>query len=159
MFNEATYVSLLCSLLGGAEPELRHYFDVHGYDRPRNIRVDCETPTHVIEMGLDERSSSRDSVHQAVLAAHFTGKAPLVILIDRDGDEGRYELEMRFVTDLLDVAYVRCSAGFLESWSASAGLRTAPAFEADDLPSNPTASARCPLTTVFADSVQILPSN
>lgn len=159
MFNEGTYISLLCSLLGGAEPESPQFFDVYGYDRPRYIRVDCETPTHVIEMGLDEKPSSRDSVHQATLAAHFTGKIPLVILIDRDGEEGRYELEMRFVTALLEVDYVRCSAGFLESWSASAGLRAAPDGDADDLPSNPTASARCPLTAVFADGIRALPSN
>jgi hypothetical protein len=105
MSGEATYISLLCALLGGAEPETPQFFEVHGFERPRYIRVDCETATHVIEIGLDERESSRDSVHQAVLAAAFTGKQPMVVLIDTDGTEGRYELEMRLVTDHLGVAY------------------------------------------------------
>jgi hypothetical protein len=151
MPTEATYIALLCSLLGGAEPESRQFFDVHGYERPRYIRVDCETPTHVIEVGLDETSSNRDSVHQAALAAHFTGKLPLVVLIDTDGTEGRYELEMRLVTDYLGVAYARCSAGFLQSWSASAGRRAGRGFGEDDLPTDPTIAARCPLGAVLGE--------
>ncbi|MGP1356138.1 hypothetical protein [Roseicyclus sp.] len=149
MPTEATYIALLCSLLGGAEPESRQFFEVYGYERPRYIRVDCETPTHVIEVGMDETASVRDSVHQAALAAHFTGKLPLVVLIDTDGAEGRYELEMRLVTGHLGVAYARCPAGFLESWAARAGLRSGRAYGEDDLPSDPTIAARCPLDRVL----------
>jgi hypothetical protein len=160
MPTESIYISLLCGLLGGAEPETTHFFDVYGYARPRYIRVDCETPTHVIEIGLDERVSARDSVHQAALAASFTGKAPWVILIDTDGAEGRFELEMRHVTRLLGVAYTLCSAGFLESWSATAGLRGARAPGVSDLPANATAASRCPIGRVIdADRDVPLPTN
>jgi hypothetical protein len=157
---ESTYISLLCGLLGGAEPETSHFFDVYGFERPRYIRVDCETPTHVIEIGLDGRVSARDSVHQAVLAASFTGKAPWVILIDTDGAEGRYELEMRHVTEYLGIAYTSCSAGFLQSWSASAGLRRPRAPGLSDLPDNPTAASRCPLGQIIdATGTNFSPTN
>jgi hypothetical protein len=146
---EGTYISLLCALIGGAEPETRQFFEVYGYERPRYIRVDCETPTHVIEIGMDETASARDSVHQAALAASFTGKSPWVILIDSDGVEGRYELEMRLVTDRLRVAYTACSAGFLESWSASAGFRGAKRYGENDLPRDATVASRCPIGDVI----------
>lgn len=145
MTGEATYISLLCALVGGAEPETTQFFDVYGYQRPRYIRVDCETPTHVIEIGLDERESSRDSVHQAALAAAFTGKQPMVVLIDTDGTEGRYELEMRLVTDHLGVAYTACSARFLERWAATAAFRGGNDPAVDDLPTDPTIAAHCPI--------------
>jgi hypothetical protein len=145
MTAEATYISLLCALIGGAEPETARFFEVHGYQRPRYIRVDCETPTHVIEIGLDERASSRDSVHQAALAAAFTGKQPMVVLIDTDGTEGRYQLEMRLVTHHLGVAYTACSARFLERWSATSGLRQGGDGVGNDLPADPTVAAHCPI--------------
>ena len=157
---EAFYIALVCGLLGGAEPETPHFFDVYGFERPRYIRVDCETPTHVIEIALDERVSARDSVHQAALAASFTGKAPWVIMIDTDGGEGRYELEMRHVTRHLGVAYTACSAGFLESWSATAGLRQRPGPGLSDLPVNPTAASRCPVARVLnAGASNLLATN
>jgi hypothetical protein len=153
MPDEATYVALLCSFLGGAEPETRVTFDVYGYGRPAGIDVDCETPTHVIEIGLDERVSSRDSVHQATFAATLTEKRPWVILIDTDGSEGRYEFEMRQVTDMLGIAYTRCSAGFLESWATSAGSRRSRPYRQHDLPAEPAIAARCPLNRILEDGV------
>lgn len=145
MSLEATYISLLCALIGGAEPETPQFFEVFGYERPRYIRVDCETPTHVIEIGLDERVSARDSVHQAVLAAAFTDKLPMVVMVDTDGSEGRYELEMRIVTGYLGVAYSACSARFLERWAATVGFRQGADAEGNDLPRDPTIAARCPI--------------
>jgi len=145
MASEAVYISLLCGLLGGAEPETRHHFDVYGYDRPRRIYVDCETPTHVIEIGLDDSRSARDSLHQAGYAAVLTGKTPMVILIDRDGDLGRYEQEMRDTSALFGVPFARCSAGFLESWSATAGRSATRQAQFNDLPSDPTIASRCPI--------------
>jgi len=150
MSLEATYVALLCSLLGGAEPETSLEFDVYGYDRPREVRVDRETPTHVIEIGLDERVSARDSVHQAVFAATLTGKSPWIILIDTNWTEGRYEQEMRHVTEYLGLSYTRCSAGLLERWVATAGLRVRPTVGGDNLPSNATLSALCPMDRVIS---------
>lgn len=145
MASEAIYISLLCGLLGGAEPETRHHFDVYGHDRPRGIRVDCETPTHVIEIGLDDSRSARDSLHQAGYAAVLTGKVPIVILIDRDGILGRYEQEMRDASRFFGVDYARCAAGFLESWSATAGQSPARRMVFNDLPADPTIASRCPI--------------
>ena len=94
--GEVELAALLCAFLAGSETETRHYFD--DYDQKRYVRIDCETDTHVIEVGLDQKASSRDSVHQALFAAFLTGKKPMVVLIDRDGFEGRFEYEMRQVT-------------------------------------------------------------
>ncbi|MDG4647710.1 hypothetical protein P6F26_04585 [Roseibacterium sp. SDUM158017] len=149
---ESTYIAMLCAMIGGAEPESRQFFDVYGYARPRYISVDCETPSHVIEIGMDETVSARDSVHQAALAASFTGKTPWVILIDTDGAEGRYELEMRHVTRLLDVAYTSCSLAFLERWAATAAFRGPRTFGESDLPADPTVAGRCPLGRVAGEA-------
>jgi hypothetical protein len=91
----------------------------------RRVRVDCQTESHVYEVGLDQTSSARDSIHQAVFASILSGKRPFVVLIDRDGVEGRYEQEMRSVADLLDISYANCDAGFLIRWAETAGVRSA----------------------------------
>jgi hypothetical protein len=71
--GEVELAAILCAMLGG-EVEKRHHFAV--LDRVHYVSVDCETPTHVIEVGLDDRRSSYDSVHQAGFAASLTGKTP-----------------------------------------------------------------------------------
>lgn len=119
--NEVALAALLCGFLNGGAAELPHVFDNLG--APRRVRVDCETADLVIEVGLDRRASARDSVHQAVFAAALTGKAPVVVLIDTDGVEGRYEQETRIVTGRLGVAYANCSEDFILAWAATAGLR------------------------------------
>lgn len=118
--NEIALIPLLCGLLGGAEDEQRHSFVNNG--ETVSVVIDCETPTHVIEVGRDVRSS-RDSIHQASFAAWLTGKTPMVILIDTDGREGRYEQEMRFVAERLGVGYGVCSEAFLVRWAATAPFR------------------------------------
>lgn len=144
--GEVALAALLCGFLAGSATEERHYFDVYG--QKRHVRVDCETDTHVIEIGLDEKASARDSVHQALFAAHLaTNKIPAVILIDRDGYEGRFEYEMRQVTGLLGMAYVQCSAGWIEAWTARGGRRVVPVLD-NDLPEAGWVRSLCDLGAI-----------
>ena len=145
--NEVALAALLCGFLRGGAAELPHAFDNLG--GLRRVRVDCETADLVIEVGLDGRSSARDSVHQAVFAAHLTGKTPVVVLVDTDGVEGRYEQETRIVADRLGVAYANCSADFIVAWAATSGLRGP--VPGDDLPAATTARA-CALGKVTGQS-------
>lgn len=140
--GEVELAAMLCAFLAGSAEEERHYFDVGGMKR--YVRVDCETDTHVIELGLDGTASARDSVHQALFAQHLTDKRSVVILIDRDGHEGRFEYEMRHVSEAAGVLYLRCSEGAIQRWAATAGLR-ARADGTDDLPGPAAVGARCNL--------------
>lgn len=150
--GEVAIAAALCGLLAGSATETYHYFDVNG--EPRRIEVDCETATHVIEVGLDEKVSARDSVHQAALYAYLAGfeKIPAVILIDRDGKEGKYELEMRRVTGVLGVAYGRCHQYAIERWAATAAYRAVLDGE-DDLPGTGFAPAVCDLSAIMSPTV------
>ncbi|UMA63788.1 hypothetical protein LVO79_12185 [Roseivivax marinus] len=119
--SETEIALLLCGLLAGGDTEVSHDFDNLG--GRRGIRVDCETETHVIEVGLD-KTSSRDSLHQALFAAELTGKIPLVVLIDRDGEEGRTEYEMRRIAERAGVGYVRCAEHMVVRWRATQPWRS-----------------------------------
>lgn len=148
--GEIEIVSLLCAFLGGAEVETRHYFDVNG--QSRHVRVDCETATHVIEVGLDGTQSSRDSIHQAFFAAEITGKQPAIVDIDRDGLEGKYEYETRIVANSLGLRFTRCKLDFVVSWAATSGLRSAGLDKTlDDLPKETVVQSRCDLTGLNGD--------
>lgn len=143
--GEVELAALLCAFLAGSEEETRHYFDVNGMKR--YVRVDCETEHHVIEIGLDGTSSSRDSVHQALFFAHLSGKQPVVILIDRDGHEGRFEYEMRQVAPAAGVLFLTCSQAVITRWAATRALRDGYGERnLDDLPQAVTARANCDLT-------------
>jgi hypothetical protein len=109
--GETELAMMFCAFLGGSQAETHHYFDVNGLSR--YMRVDCETDTHLIEVGLDHKASSRDSLHQVLFYAHLTGKEPVVVMIDRDGVEGRYEYEMRQTTAMTGVNYVSCAQDFI----------------------------------------------
>lgn len=139
--NEVFLASLLCGLLGGADTETRQKFDNLG--DTRWVRVDCETPTHVIEFAMDLTPSSRDSVHQAVFASLKTGKTPMVVMIDTDGEEGRYEQEMREVTSHLEIAYHFCRKDFLVRWYGTSPFRPAKVTLANDLPPPEIAALQC----------------
>jgi len=146
--GEVAIAILLCNLLNGGETEVRHYFPNLGKDR--YVRVDCETPTHVIEIGLDGKRSSRDSVHQALFAKHLTKKTPMVVIIDTDGVQGNFEYEMSVVTELSGVAFGRCKKHFIESWAASAGFRDVPdTATIGDLPMGDVATRHCDLAGQF----------
>ncbi|WP_099826172.1 hypothetical protein [Oceaniglobus indicus] len=99
---EIELAAVLCSLILGGETEVSHPYSV-GYDLHR-IRVDCETPDAVIEVGLDKRSSL-DSLQQALFAASLTGKRPVIAMIDTDGREGPFELRIRTAAEMAGVDY------------------------------------------------------
>lgn len=146
--NEVGLTALLCNLLAGGETEIRHDFGNLGGTRV--LRIDCETPTHVIEVALDNKPSSRDSVHQAVFAAYLTDKRPMVIVIDRDGVEDRYQLELRIVTETLGVPFGTCGADFILRWSAASLYRALPNDkDLNDLPIEATAKTHCDLAGEF----------
>lgn len=145
--GEIVIAALLCNLLNGGVTEQRHYFPNLG--ETRHVRVDCETPSHVIEVGLDGSSSARDSVHQAKFFEYLTGKTPMIILIDRDGKEDRWEFETRIVAGQLGIAFGRCKAGFLESWSAAAPFRRLRG--GNDLPPLDVALRHCDLAGEFGE--------
>lgn len=143
--TETQLAALLCAFLGGAETETRHYFDA--YDQKRYVRTDCETATHVIEIGLDQTSRARDSVQQALFHAELSGKVPAVILIDRDGFEGRFEYEIRRVSKRIGLRFERCSEDLLVRWAATSAFRIAGLDkDLDDVPKTVSAQATCDLT-------------
>ena len=117
---ELVYSAILCGMLFGGETEVSHAYAV-GYDLYR-IRTDCETADEVFEVGLDKRSSL-DSVQQALFAAELTGKTPVVVLVDTDGREGRFELRIRRAAARAGVEYRVYSKSFLIRWRMTSYLR------------------------------------
>jgi hypothetical protein len=149
--GEVELAAILCAFLGGSQAETRQYFDT--YEMKRHIRVDCETDRHVIEVALDGTSSARDSVHQALFAAHLTGKTPAVVMIDRDGYVGRFEFEMRPVTQAAGVTYIRCAQDVILRWAATSGLRDTPRdHDRDDIPTHGNSAALCDLRILRTDT-------
>ena len=80
------------------------------------IRVDLETPYHVVEGGLDKRSSL-DSIQQALFAAHLTGKKPIVVIFDTDETEGRFEFRIRIAAEKAGVRFYRLSLRDIKTFS------------------------------------------
>ena len=68
--NEADAIAVICAILNG-ETEVRHQYSIE--QGSHYVQVDCETETHVIEVGLDKRSSL-DSAQQAGFAGWVSGK-------------------------------------------------------------------------------------
>ena len=120
MATELDLAAILCTLVLGGEPEVTHAYPV-GYDVHR-IRVDCETDTHVIEVGLDKRSSL-DSVQQALFASSVTGKIPMVVMIDTDAREGPYELRVKTAAQMVGVERQTVDADWLIRWRMTSWLR------------------------------------
>lgn len=117
--SEAEAILILCAMLGG-EPEVRHTYSIDDGEYP--VRLDCETATHAIEVGLDKRSSL-DSVQQAEFAGWLAGKEPMVILVDRDGIEGAIEYRVKIAARRLGVAYRSYSDDFLLRWQMTEFFR------------------------------------
>ena len=135
--------ALLCGFLGGSESEAR--VDFRNLDANTYIRVDCLTHEYAFEFGLD-KVSSRDSVHQAVLASELTNTEPFVVIIDTDGVEGKLEQEMERVTGILGIRFVRCSEAFIQRWAATSAFRPAGLDKSlDDLPRRASYDLTCPL--------------
>ncbi|MBV0914066.1 hypothetical protein [Anianabacter salinae] len=142
--GEVGIAALLCGLLSGGATEMRQSFPNLGENRI--IRIDCETPTHVIEIGLDNKAGSRDSVHQAVFSALLAGKTPMVVIIDTDGREDRYQYEIRRVADHLGIAYGTCSKDFVVAWAATSAFRDVPLDKSlNDLPVMASSRVSCDL--------------
>ena len=120
---ELELAAVLCSTLLGGEAEARHDFAL-AEDRS-HVRIDCETETHVYEVGLDERSSSYDSVGQALFAAEMTGKEPMIVLVDSNGGEGIYEFRIETAARRAGVPYVVIDLALLRRWQMTAPFRAA----------------------------------
>jgi len=118
--NELALAAIYCLMIAGGQTETPHGYSA-GYDL-HMIRVDCETPTEVIEVGLDSRSSL-DSIQQALFAAHLTGKTPVVLMIDRDGRVGPYETRIAAAARMAGVEYRRTTRDFLIRWQMTSWLR------------------------------------
>ena len=146
--NEVDITALFCALLVGSAAEAGHGFVNQGENR--RIRTDCETETHVIEVGLDQTPRARDSLHQALFASELTGKVPMVVIVDRDGREGRYEQEMRLVSARAGVAYLSCSKDFIIRWRSTQPLRASAVHLGEpDFPPRELARKFCNLEGVY----------
>lgn len=121
MSAEFELTAILCSLLLGGEAEVRHNYTAAG--RNHYIRVDCETDTHVVEVGFDGKRSSYDSLHQAQFAAHLTGKLPMVVIIDTNGREEAVEYQVRVVARAQGVSFLSTDKDFLIRWRMTAPFR------------------------------------
>lgn len=136
--------ALFCLLLNGGVTEVAHTFS--NASGASSVSVDCETPTHVIEFGHDNMDSLRGTVHDAAFAASLTGKTPMVIVIDTDGIEDRYQYEVRVVARRVGVAYGVCSEDFIHRWVATSPYRAlGPKGEVNDLPVSTVAARHCDL--------------
>lgn len=121
MASEIDLASILCSLLLNGETETRHDYVANGQNR--YTRVDCETETHVVEVGLDNRRSSYDSLHQALFAASLTEKLPMVVIIDTNGVEEAEEFQVRSVAKKTGVSYLTVDKDFLVRWQMTVPFR------------------------------------
>lgn len=117
--NEAVAIAIFCMMLGG-EPEVTHRYSING--ETHHVRLDCETETHAIEVGLDKRSSL-DSVQQAVFGGWLAGKEPMVIINDRDGIEGPIEYLVETAARRMGVSYQTISDDFLLRWQMTEYFR------------------------------------
>ncbi len=118
---EADLIPIICALLLGGTPEYRVAYDIN--EGQHSVRMDCLTSEHAIEIGLDDRRSSYDSVHQAIFYAHLTERAPMVIMIDTNGVEDNAEFQVRTVAQALDVDYRSYDLDFLIRWQMTSYLR------------------------------------
>ncbi|MEM7047589.1 MAG: hypothetical protein AAF442_08080 [Pseudomonadota bacterium] len=92
-----------CHKISG-QTEVRHTYQI--FDTRHNVIADCETATHVFEMGLDKRSSL-DSLQQATFLAWLTGKTPVVVIFDTDRHVGPYEYRIERACLELGIIYRR----------------------------------------------------
>ncbi len=100
--SEDDYNRAFCASVGG-RTEVRHEYEYPG--GRSYVKVDCETDTHVYEGGLHKRSSL-DSVQQALFFSHLTGKRPVVVIYDTDGQVGRFEYRIEAACDRVGVGYI-----------------------------------------------------
>ena len=118
--GEVQLAAILCAMLGG-EAEVRHTYTIA--EGAREIRVDCETGTDVIEVGLDAKRSSFDSVVQAMVAASLTGKRPMIVIIDTNGVEEGEEWQVETAARASGIAYRTYTKAELIRWQMTAPFR------------------------------------
>lgn len=93
--------ALFCEQESGLA-SMRHYYD---YPEGRSyVILDCETDTHAYEGGKD-KSSSMDSIQQALFASYLTGKEPGVVVYDTDSKEGRFEYRIKMACEQAGVSF------------------------------------------------------
>jgi hypothetical protein len=74
----------------------------------------------------------------------------MVVIIDRDNKEDRYEYEIRLVSERLGIQFATCDAGFIESWATTRALCTELVDKnLDDLPKNASLGSHCDLGPGF----------
>jgi hypothetical protein len=119
--TEADLIPIICAILLGGDPEVRVGYTIAG--GPHHIRIDCLTDAHAIEIGLDGRRSSLDSVQQALFAAGLTARAPLVVLVDTDGTEDAIEYRVKTAARIAGVSYRALDVDFLLRLQMTAPFR------------------------------------
>lgn len=119
--TEADLIPILCSLMLSGTPETRVDYVIA--DGAHHIRIDCLTDSHAVEIGLDGRRSSLDSVQQAIFAAALTGRAPMVVLVDTDGAEDAVEYRVETAARAAGVAYRVVDVDFLARLRMTAHFR------------------------------------
>ena len=120
MPGELELTLILCAGLFGGQPEVRVPDEIAA--GRHHVRVDCLTDEHAIEVGLDRRSSY-DSVHQALVAAALTGRAPKVVMIDTDGVEDATEFQVKAAARASSVRLVVLDVDYLLRWRMTAPFR------------------------------------
>ena len=83
------------------------------------IRVDCLTDEYAIEVGLDNKRGSFDSLHQAIFAAIHSDRDPLIAIIDTNGIEENEEYQIESVAKYASVQYKVFSKHYLDRWYAT----------------------------------------
>ena len=124
MATELELAAVICALVFGGESEVRHDYIAAG--RSHHVRVDCETDSHVIEVGLDDRRSSFDSLHQAIFAAELTGKIPVVIIVDTNSVEESVEYQIETTARWGGVNFLTVQKDFVIRLQMTSYLRNGP---------------------------------
>jgi len=119
---EVDLIPIICVLLFGGVPEARVNYHIDAGSH--HVRVDCLTETHAIEIGLDARRSSYDSVHQAVFAAAQSDRDPMVVMVDTNGVEDNAEFQVETVARQTEVNYIVYDLDYLIRMQMTAPFRT-----------------------------------
>lgn len=121
MAGEVELALILCAGLLGGEAEVRVPYAIDAGEH--HVRIDCLTDTDAIEVGLDNKRSSLDSVQQALFAADLTGRRPVVVLIDTDGQEDAMQYRIERAARRSDVRFIVCARDFLLRWRMTEPFR------------------------------------
>ena len=120
---EVLYAAMVCAKLGGEAfgdakypIEQRVTYNVHAEKKNRWIEVDCMTERYAIEVGLDDKRDSFDSLHQAIFAAVKTGREPMIAIVDTNDVEEKEQYQIEVVARYANVEYRVFSKHELERW-------------------------------------------